>query len=183
VKNDDLRTAEFECLRTAISARGTVRVVVAALTIAAWAALTTVLALFSDLPLSVLVPYAVLFGGFEAVHALHVSVERIGRYVQVYYEGDVEGPQWETAAMNVGPPLPGGGVDPLFSGVFIGAALLNVAASLPSAPIWQELTVLGIFHVIFVFRILRARRAAARQRTTELESFRAALLRQRDRSQ
>jgi hypothetical protein len=183
VTNLDLRSAEFAALRTAISTRGTVRVVITILTITIWASLTLVLALFSDLPLAVLVPYAVLFAGFEAIHALHVSVERIGRYLQVYYERDPDGPQWETAAMAVGPVLPGGGVDPLFSGVFIGAAILNVAASLPGAPIWQELAVLGLCHVTFVIRILGARRAAARQRAAELEGFRAVLLRERDRSQ
>jgi hypothetical protein len=35
-------------------------------------------------------------------------------------------------------------------------------------------------HLALFFRIVRAQRAAARQRAVELESFRALLLRQRD---
>ncbi len=175
-----LRTAEFTTLRTAISARGTTRIVVAAITIGLWAALTAVLVLFSDLPLAVLIPFAVLVGGFEAVHALHAGTERIGRYLQVYYEEGPDAPQWETAAMAVGPALPGGGVDPLFSTLFIGAAVLNVAAALPVAPIWQELAFLGVCHAAFGIRIVRARAAAARQRVAELDGFKALLLRQRD---
>jgi hypothetical protein len=155
--------------------------VIALTTVAIWAVLTVALLLQSDLPLAVLVPFAVLVGGFEAVHALHAGVERIGRYVQVYYEDGPDAPQWETAAMAVGPALPGGGVDPLFSAVFIGAAALNVAAAIPIAPIWQELAFLGVCHGALVIRIVRARTAAARQRAIELESFKAVLLRQRDR--
>ena len=176
-----LRTAEFSALRAAISARGTTRIVIAATTIGIWAALTTVLVLFSDLPLAVLIPFAVLVGGFEAVHALHAGVERIGRYLQVYYEEGPDAPQWETAAMAVGPALPGGGADPLFSALFIGAAVLNVAAALPVAPIWQELAFLGVCHAGLVLRIVRARIAAAGQRAAELDRFKALLLRQRDR--
>jgi hypothetical protein len=176
-----LRTAEFSALRAAISSRGTTRIVIAATSIGIWAALTTVLVLFSDLPLAVLIPLAALAGGFEAVHALHAGVERIGRYLQVYYEEGPDAPQWETAAMAVGPSLPGGGVDPLFSALFIGAAVLNFAAALPVAPIWQELAVLGVCHAGLVLRIVRARTAAAVQRAAELDRFKALLLRQRDR--
>ena len=177
----NLRTAEFTALRATISARGTTRVVIAAVTVGIWAVLTVVLVLFSDLPLAVLVPFAVLAGGFEAVHALHVGAERIGRYLQVNYEEGPDAPQWETAAMAVGPALPGGGVDPLFSGLFIGAAVLNLAAALPVAPIWQELVFVGVCHAGLILRIVRARIAAARQRVVEFESFKAVLLRQRDR--
>ena len=41
---------------------------------------------------------AILVGGFEAIHALHVGAERIGRYLQVYYEDTPDGPRWETTA-------------------------------------------------------------------------------------
>ena len=177
----NLRTAEFTALRHAISARGTVRIAIAAVTVGVWAILAVVLVLFSDLPLAVLLPLLVLVGGFEAVHGLHAGVERIGRYLQVYYEEGPEAPQWETAAMSVGPALPGGGVDPLFSVLFIGAAVLNLAAALPVAPIWQELAFLGVCHAAFGIRIIRARLAASRQRAIELESFKALLLRQHDR--
>jgi hypothetical protein len=177
----NLRTAEFTVLRRTISARGTTRIVIVAVTVAVWAVLAVTLVLFSDLPLAALIPFMVLVAGFEAVHALHVAAERIGRYLQVSYEEGEDAPQWETAAMAVGPALPGGGVDPLFSIVFAGAGVLNLAAALPVAPIWQEFVLLAVCHGGFLLRIVQSRRAAARQRAIELERFRAVLLRQRDR--
>jgi hypothetical protein len=83
--------------------------------------------------------------------------------------------------MTVGPALPGGGVDPLFAVVFVGAAALNLILALEPPPTWEEIAAVGACHAAFVFRVIRARIAAARQRAIELESFRALLLRQRDR--
>jgi hypothetical protein len=144
-----------------------------------WAALALVLG-WDGPPTGTLLPLAVLVAGFESVHALHVGTERIGRYLQVYYEAESKGPRWESTAMIVGPALPGGGIDPLFSGVFVGAALLNLSrAGLP----FFATTALGFtvaLHAAFVFRIVRARVAATRQRAVELESFKA--LRSRERS-
>lgn len=176
-----LRTAEFAALRRTVSGRGTARMVIMPVTCAVWASLAIILFLFGQVPITSLLPLAVLVGGFEAIHALHVGAERIGRYLQVQYEGGADGPQWETAAMTVGPALPGGGVDPLFSVVFVGAAALNLVTILEPPPAWQELAVIGACHAAFAFRVIRARIAAARQRAVELESFRALLLRQRDR--
>lgn len=172
-----LRVAEFAALRRTIAMRGTARIVIAPATCAVWAALTLALVLFSDVPLATLLSLAVLVGGFESIHALHTGAERIGRYLQVQYEGNPDGPQWETAAMAVGPSLPGGGVDSLFSIVFAGAALINLLSALVvlAEPTVAELVVLGLVHLAFVFRIVRARVAAARQRAVELESFKALL--------
>ena len=128
-----MRTAEFAALRRTISGRGTARLIVMPVTCAVWAALATTLFLFGQLPIAALLPLAMLVGGFEAVHALHVGAERIGRYLQVYYENAPDGPQWETAAMTVGPALPGGGVDPLFSVVFVGMAAINLLLTLEPA--------------------------------------------------
>ena len=151
-------------------------------TCALWAAVAAALFIFGQVPLTGLLSLMALTGGFEAIHALHVGAERIGRYIQVSYEGTPEGPQWETAAMTVGPALPGGGVDPLFSVVFIGAATINlIVTSLEPLPTWEELALVGACHAAFAFRVVRARIAAARQRAVELESFRALLLRQRNR--
>ncbi|HEY5619718.1 MAG TPA: hypothetical protein VIK60_17390 [Vicinamibacterales bacterium] len=148
---------------------------------AVWASLALVLFLFGQLAATSLLPLAVLVGGFEAIHALHVGSERIGRYLQVYYEAAPDGPQWETTAMTVGPALPGGGVDPLFSVVFVLATAINLITALEPLPTWEEISVIGACHAAFVFRVVRARIAAARQRAVELESFRALLLRERDR--
>ncbi len=178
-----LRVAEFAALRRAIAGRVTARIVLAAATSAVWATLTLALVLFSDVPLATLLPLAVLVGGFEAIHALHAGAERIGRYLQVQYEGTLDGPRWETAAMAVGPSLPGGGVDPLFSVVFAGAAAVNLLSAffVLAEPTAVEFGILGVAHAAFVFRVIRARVAAARQRAVELESFKTVLLGQRDR--
>ena len=91
-------------------------------------------------------------------------------------------PRWETTAMAIGPALPGGGIDPLFSIVFLGATIINIIPALLPRPTAVELSVVGVLHAAFLFRIVRARGAAARQRAVELESFKAVLSRERDRS-
>jgi hypothetical protein len=168
-----LTDAEFTTLRQTIAARGTVRVVLLPITILGWSLLVTALVLFSDLPIGALFSLAILIGGFESIHALHVGVERIGRYLQVFYESSDDGPRWETTAMAVGPALPGGGVDPLFTVVFAAATVANLIPALLPAPVPLELAVVGVFHLLFLIRLARARGAAVRQRAVELESFKA----------
>jgi hypothetical protein len=140
-----------------------------------WAALALIVLTLAEAPVAALLPLAVLVGGFEAIHALHVGVERIGRYLQVYYEDSAAGPRWETTVMSVGPALPGGGIDPLFTTVFACAAFVNIvpALALTPGPTRTELAVIGVLHLAFVIRVVRARGAAARQRAVELETFRA----------
>ena len=176
---EPLTSAEFAVLRQTIALRGTARMVIVPLTCLGWAVLTLVLLIYGGPPVATVVSLAVLVGGFEAVHALHVGAERIGRYVQVYYEALPEGPRWETAVMTVGPALPGGGIDPLFSVVFVGMAIVNIVPALIPFPTRLEIGVIGLVHVGFVFRVVRARVAASRQRAVELESFKAMQLRQR----
>jgi len=120
-----------------------------------------------------LVPLSVLIAGFEAIHALNVGVERIGRYLQVYYEGRSDGPMWETTAMSVGPGLPGGGIDPLFTVVFIAVSALNLALAAPELRTMTAIVALVPVHAIFWIRVIRARGAAARQRAVDLETYRA----------
>ena len=146
-------------------------------TLIGWAIVAaTVTALGGHLATS-LFPLVVLAGGFEAVHALHVGVERIGRYLQVFYESPPEGPMWETTAMSVGPALPGGGVDPLFTVIFVFATAVNLLPLIVASPTPLELLVIGLFHAGFVVRLVRARGAATRQRAVDLESYRAVKLR------
>lgn len=176
-----LSDTEYAVLRQTIAWRGTARMALVPVTLIGWAALTLTLLLFGTLPVAALLTLGVLVGGFEAVHALHVGAERIGRYLQVFYESDPDGPRWETTAMAVGPSLPGGGIDPLFSAVFVGATVINLLPALVPQPTPIELGVVGALHAAFLFRVIRARGAAARQRAVELESFKALLWRQRDR--
>ena len=168
-----LTESEFTVLRQTIAVRGTVRIALLPVTVLAWAALTTALVLFSELRIDVLFPLAILVAGFEAIHALHVGAERIGRYLQVFYEGELDGPHWETTAMAVGPALPGGGIDPLFTVVFTCATIVNLLPGLLPRPTPLELGIIAALHVAFLLRVVRARGAAARQRAVELESFRA----------
>lgn len=168
-----LTSAEFAVLRGTIATRGTVRIVILPATIAVWGVFAAGLLLFAELPAATLFALAVLVAGFEAIHALHGGVERIGRYLQVFYEGDLDGPRWETTAMAVGPALPGGGIDPLFTAVFVGSTALNLLPAFVVQPEPVELAVLGLAHLAFLVRVVRARGAAARQRAVELESFRA----------
>jgi len=169
-----LPESEFTALRQTIASRGTTRVVLLPLTVIGWSAIACTLLFVSDLPIASLFSLAVLVAGFEAIHALHVGVERIGRYVQVYYESSENGPQWETTAMAIGPALPGGGVDPLFSVLFGSATVLNMIPALLPAPLdLREIAAIGVLHAVFLVRLVRARAAAARQRALELESYRA----------
>ena len=169
-----LPESEFLALRQTIASRGTARVILLPVTLIGWSAIACTLLFVSDLPVASLFSLAVLVGGFEAIHALHVGVERIGRYVQVYYESSENGPRWETTAMAVGPALPGGGVDPLFTVVFASAAILNLIPALVPTPLdVRELVVIGALHAGFLVRLVRSRGAAAKQRAVELESYRA----------
>jgi hypothetical protein len=174
-----LREQEYTELRRTIAIRGTVRMALVPATFVWWAGLALVLVLFSDLPVASLYTLAVLAAGFEAVHALHVGVERIGRYLQVCYEeaaGDdsVTGPRpaWETTAMAVGPTLPGGGADPLFTVLYCSATLINIVPALLPQPQPIEIGVVGALHAAFIVRVLRARFAAAKQRGVELARYR-----------
>lgn len=173
-----LPEAEFTVLRQTIARRGTARMILVPVTLIGWGALALIILLFTDYPIAWLIPLTVLAGGFEAIHALHVGVERIGRYLQVNYESP-DGPHWESTVTRVGPALPGGGIDPLFAFVFAGATFINIIPTLSPAlgpfpvPTRIELGVIAALHFLFIVRIVRARGAAARQRAVELESFKA----------
>jgi hypothetical protein len=166
-----LTESEFTALRATIASRGTVRMVLVPVTLIGWASLAIVVVLVGDLPVAALPPLAVLVGGFEAINALHVGVERIGRYLQVFHEGAPGGPAWETMAMAAGPRLPGAGVDPLFSVVFASAVILNMTTALVPEPTSTETLVIGGLHAVALLRIARARQVAGSQRARDLRAF------------
>ena len=115
----------------------------------------------------------VLAAAFEGVFSLHVGVERIGRYIQVFLEeseGDNLG--WEHVAMAVGPPLKGTRSDPLFTVYFLIATVLNVVPALLAQPVPLEVGVVLGAHVLVIARIGLARRIASRQRAADLKRFR-----------
>ena len=172
-----LTESEYTALRQTIASRGTTRMTLLPVTFTGWAIVAAALTVLGSPPATSLFPLAVLAGGFEAIHALHVGVERIGRYLQVFYERTPDGPMWETTAMSVGPALPGGGVDPLFTAIFAFATFVNLIPAIVPSPTTLELSVIGVLHAGFLIRLVRARGAATRQRAVDLESYRAVKLR------
>jgi hypothetical protein len=159
---------EYRSLRATIRERGTARVCVFLAGIVAWAALITATAALAALPVATLLPLLVLVAAFEAVFSLHVGVERIGRYIQVFLENDGG---WEHTAMAYGQPLRGTRVDPLFSICFLMATVLNFVPVLLAEPVALELWVVGAVHALVAIRIVLARRSAARQRAADLKRF------------
>ena len=175
----ELDRAEFQALRDTIRERGTRRVTVFWATTAFWATLLmAAIGLVAFAPtigpragaFLTLVSLLPLAAGFEAVFALHVGVERIGRYLQVFYEGREPLPAWERTAMAIGPSLPKGQPDPLFSAMFAAAGVLNLAPALLSRRPALTLAAL-VAHGLFGLRLFRARRFAARQRGEDLGRF------------
>ncbi len=164
---------EYKALRDTIRERGTARVWIFIAGLVAWAGLVIATAALAALPVATLLPLLVLAAVFEAVFALHTGVERIGRYLQVFAEGDEGAHGWERAVMAYGQAYRGAGGDPLFAIVFIAAAVLNFVPVMVAEPVALEVGVVGTLHLLFVARVLVARRNAGRQRATDLERFQA----------
>jgi hypothetical protein len=186
-RTSDLSDEEFRALRATIRERGTLRLLVAAITFVAWATLA-LLAWRGGVAVSfaALATLVVLAAGFEVIFAAHVGVERVGRYLQARYERPELGPpRWEHDAMSLGrEPILASGIDPLFAPVFVVAAILNLAPvlmpgvqwSVPIRQIPRGLTglwflVAVIAHVAFFIRVSRASAYARRQREMELDWF------------
>jgi hypothetical protein len=162
---------EFRELRATVRQRGTARIWVFLAGLIGWGALTIATASLAALPIATFLPLLILASTFEAVFSLHVTVERIGRYIQVFLEDDEGLRGWEHVAMAVGPPLKGTSVDPLFTGCFLIAIVLNTVPALLAEPVPLEVGVVLGAHLIVAVRILVARRIASRQRTADLKRF------------
>ena len=161
---------EYRALRDTIRQRGTARIWVFLAGFVAWGALTIATAALASLPVATFLPLLILAATFEGVFSLHVAVERIGRYVQVFLEDDGG---WEHVAMAVGPPLKGTSADPLFTVHFIIAAVLNMVPALLAQPVPLELAVVLGAHLLLVARIVLAHRIASHQRANDLARFSA----------
>lgn len=172
---NSLDVEEFTALRSTIRARGTARVWVFLVGLALWAGVLLSTTATMALPVATLLPLLMLAAVYEAVYSLHIGVERIGRYLQVFYEagpGRPAGLGWEHAAMAFGREAPaGGGVDPLFSTFFWLAAVANLIPSVLAGAVAVEWTVIGLLHLTFAARVALGRRYAMRQRARELEIF------------
>ncbi len=161
---------EYSALRATIRERGTARIVIFAGGILGWAAAAIATAALASTPVATLLPLLVLTSIFEAVYALHIGVERIGRYVQVFHE-EPAAPGWEHAAMAFGSPTGAASTDALFIVPFLLAAIFNAAPAAVMAPAPAELLFVGGAHVLFALRLLTARHIAARQRAIDLARF------------
>lgn len=139
------------------------------LTFVGWAATAVATAAVITVAVSTLVPLLILVAGFESLFALHVNVERIGRYLQVFHEAEDTG--WETVAAQFSQRFTPAQPDPLFGRLFVFATSVNF---LPAALGWEnipELVVLAAMHLLFINRIRLARAFAATQRDKDLERF------------
>jgi hypothetical protein len=168
----DLNQSEYEALRHTIRERGTARLCAVLVGFAAWGTLAIASVVTELAGAITLVPLVALAATFEINFFIHTGVERIGRYIQVFFEERAGAIGWETTAMNFGAKFPGG-VDPLFSVLFAVAAALNFLSSLPVAvrrPGWIALSLLA--HLFFAYRIVVARNLSRAQRALDLDRFR-----------
>jgi hypothetical protein len=166
--------AEYQSLRHTIRERGTARLCAVLGGLVAWGALATAILIAQVDVRAALVPLLVLAGTFEINFFVHTGVERIGRYLQVFYEERAGAAGWETTAMNYGAKFPGG-LDPLFSIVFAAATALNFLITLLVADRAGWAAVSLIAHLAFAYRIVSAKKRAASQRALDLDRFRSLL--------
>jgi len=178
--------SEYRVLRETIAARGTIRPVLAVAGLGLWSVLLTAVLVWIPYPVAAVIPLLVLLATFEAIRPLHLGAERIGRYIQVFYEEDGqperalrETPSWERVAMRLS-AVPGTGGHPLFIPVFFLATIVNTLPVLLAQPLATpiELAALGVPHAAFMVWLFNADRAMRSQRQSELTQFRA--LRDRD---
>lgn len=162
---------EYKALRATIRERGTARHWLLVVGLAVWSAVTVAAGSLGAAPVTTLVPLLLLGGTFEAIFALHTGVERVGRYLQVFYESTPGEAAWEHAAMAYGRAFGGGGIDALFSPVFWMATLFNFTPVLLTGPPAVDWAVVGGVHVLFMVRVAVARRQSGRQRGVDLERF------------
>ena len=168
------RDSEYAALRATIRERGTVRVCLVLGGLGVWGLLALILPLSGLQGGVTLIPFLVLSATFEINFFIHTGVERIGRYIQVFYEEAAGTPGWETTVMNLGAPpaSPAGTLDPLFAAIFSACTAVSFLASIATPtrqPAWIALSLVA--HLAFAYRIVAARKYAAAQRAIDLARF------------
>ena len=170
--------AEYLVLRQTIAVRGTVRPALVLCGIGIWSALLVAVITLLSYPVEAAIPLLILLATFEIIRPLHFGAERIGRYIQVFYEEVSERdrplsdtPSWERAAMSFG-AVPGVGGHPLFVPLFLIATGVNYLAVLLPRPVAIEMSVMAIPHLAFIAWLIRADRAMRTQRAIELTRLR-----------
>jgi hypothetical protein len=170
---------EFRSLRDTVASRGQLRVTLTVAGLSVWAAVLTALVIALTPPVTAVIPLTLLVATFEAIRPLHFGAERIGRYLQVFYEekgaaadAPLTPPAWERTAMAFGAAVPGAAGHPLFAPVFAIAALVNLLAAVLAEPLPEELAVLSLPHLAFLAWMVRTDAAMRSQRARELARFR-----------
>jgi hypothetical protein len=170
--------AEYLVLRETIASRGTVRPILALAGFGIWGALLIAVLTLLPYPVAASIPLVVLLVTFEIISPLHFGAERIGRYIQVFYEeaGErdrdlIDTPSWERVAMSLG-AVPGVGGHPLFVPLFLISTGVNYLAVLLPRPVAIEMSVMAIPHLAFIAWLVRADRAMRNQRAIELARMR-----------
>ena len=174
--SESSRLEEFISLRGTIQSHGIARMVLLPIIFIGWAATAVATAATITVAISTLVPLLVLAAGFEAIFALHVRVERIGRYLEVVVQDAAAGHppagitggadrRSEHGAFSYSERFPGG-PDPLFSRLFVISVSVNFLPAALGGDV-PEVVVLAVFHLLFINRIRVAGAAAARQRSQD----------------
>jgi hypothetical protein len=163
---------EYRALRDTIRERGTARVWIFVIGFGIWGGLVMATVSIAALPEATLLPLLALAAVFEAVFALHTGVERVGRYIQVFYESETsDSLNWEHTAMAFGRAFPSAATDPLFGRFFWIATVFNFIPAVLAGAVTIEWALIGLAHVLFIVRIVIAERNAAHQRATDLDHF------------
>ena len=170
--------SEYLVLRKTIAQRGALRPILVLIGTGIWAAVLTAVLVLLPFPVAAAIPLLILLVTFEVIRPLHFGAERIGRYLQVFYEeqGDPsramhDTPSWERVAMSFG-KVPGVGGHPLFVPIFFMATAINYLAVLLPDPAMIELGVLAVPHLAFLLWLGASHRAMRNQRTIELARLR-----------
>lgn len=170
--------SEYLVLRQTIAQRGALRPVCALVGVIAWAAALVAVLVWLPYPVAAAIPLLVLVATLEVIRPMHFGAERIGRYLQVFYEEGgladrpvADLPAWERVAMRFG-SVPGVGGHPLFVPVFLLATLTNYLAVVLPGPVPLEFGAMAVPHVAFILWLWLADRAMRRQRDIELRQLR-----------
>ena len=156
---------EYRSLRDTIRERGTARHWIVVAGFGLWAALTLAIVALASPPVATLLPLLVLVAVFEVIFAIHTGVERVGRYVQVYFESTEESARREHVAMAYGRAFGGGGIDALSPGLLDRDAA-GLRARHTVRPMAIDWVVVGAVHGLFIVRVWSAgsRRTPTRDR-------------------
>jgi hypothetical protein len=172
------RQSEYLVLRKTIAERGALRPILVLCGMGIWAGLLTAVLAFLPFPVAAAIPLLVLVVTFEIIRPLHFGAERIGRYVQVFYEEDGDQgrslrdtPSWERVAMSFG-TVPGAGGHPLFVPLFFMATAVNYFAVLLPGPVPIEIGAMALPHLGFIAWLAASDRAMRAQRAIELARLR-----------